>query len=157
LKLFLVNILLAISWSALTGSATLLNFLAGFAIGYVALAATRGRRRGDGYFRRLPRALGLLLFFLRELAVSGLRTTREVLSPVRRCHPKIIRVPLEIREPQQVLTLVQLLSLTPGTLVLDISPQENALTVHTIFVDDADAFRRAVRDGFERRVREVLS
>lgn len=157
MKLFLLNILLAISWAALTGSATLLNFLAGFGIGYVALAVTRGRLHGDSYFRRLPRALGLLLFFLRELVVSGLRTTREVLSPVRRCRPKLIRVPLAIREPHQVLTLVQLLSLTPGTLVLEVSPEGNLLTVHTIFVDDADAFRREVRDGFERRVREVLS
>ncbi|MGL6161547.1 Na+/H+ antiporter subunit E [Microbulbifer sp.] len=157
MKLFLLNILLAISWLALTGSAALLNFLAGFAIGYVALAATRGRLRGDSYFRRLPHALGLLLFFLGEVVVSGLRATREVLSPVRRSRPKIIRVPLAIRDPYQILTLVQLISLTPGTLVLDISPQQDALYIHTMFVDDADAFRREVRDGFERRIKEVLS
>lgn len=157
MELFLLNILLALSWLALTGSATLFNFFAGFAIGYVALAATRGRVRGGSYFQRLPRALGLLIFFLRELTVSGLRAVREVLSPVRRSRPRIIRVPLEIHDPNQILVLAQLLSLTPGTLVLDIAPERDALYVHVMFVDDTDAFRRQVRDGFERRIREVLS
>ncbi|WP_323846527.1 Na+/H+ antiporter subunit E [Microbulbifer magnicolonia] len=157
MKLLLVNILLAMSWSALTGSASLINFLTGFALGYLALAVTRGRRHGETYFRRLPRMIGLLGFFLRELAASGLRAVREVLSPVRRSRPQIIRVPLALRDRHQILTLAQLLSLTPGTLVLDIAPEQDAFYVHTLFVDDADAFRDEVRSGFERRVAEALS
>lgn len=157
MKLFLLNVLLAISWSALTGSTSLLNFLAGFAIGYVALGLTQAGRPSDDYFRRLPRVVRLVGFFLQELAISGLRTVREVLSPIRRSRPQIIYVPLEIRDRNQILVLSQLLSLTPGTLVLEVSPASDALLVHTMFVDDPDVFRREIRTGFERQVREALS
>ncbi|MFV8781186.1 Na+/H+ antiporter subunit E [Microbulbifer sp. SA54] len=156
MKLFLMNILLAISWSALTGNASLANFMVGFAIGYGAIALSpvhSGRRE---YFRRLPHILGLSLFFLRELLVSGLRTTREVLSPIRRSRPQVIRVPTELRDRNQLLLFSQLVSLTPGTLVLDVSPAGDALYVHTMFVTDAEKFRSELRDGLEKRIREAL-
>lgn len=154
MKLLILNILLAISWSALTGSSSLASFLVGFAVGYLALWVTRVRRHDD-YFRRLPKVLALGLCFLRELVVGGVRTTREVVSPVRRSNPQVIRVPLALGDRGQVLVLSQLLSLTPGTLVLDI--EDDALVVHTMFIDDAAAFRREISTGLERRVREAMS
>ena len=156
MKLFLMNILLAISWSALTGNASLANFLLGFAIGYAAIALSPvSPGRGD-YFRRLPRILALLVFFLCELVVSGLRTTREVLAPVRRSRPRVIRIATGLRERNQLLLLSQLVSLTPGTLVVDISPEADALYVHTMFVTDEETFRREIRDGLEKRIREAF-
>lgn len=155
--LFLLNILLAISWSALTGSATLLNFFAGFVIGYGALALSHPLLGDREYFRRVPRVLSLILFFLRELVLSSLLAVYEVLSPTLHSRPRIVRVPLEIRDHNQILVLANLISLTPGTLVLDVSPDNDAITVHTMFVDDPEAFRRDIRDGFEKRVREAMS
>lgn len=157
MRLFLLNTLLAIAWSALTGGATLLNFLLGFVIGYGALAVANFRPQEKLYFRRVPRILSLVWFFLQELVLSSMRAAHEVLSPPMISTPKIIRVPLEVREPAQVLVLTNLISLTPGTLVLDVSPNNDALYVHTMFVDDPDAFREEIRSGFERRVREALS
>ncbi|WP_193162283.1 Na+/H+ antiporter subunit E [Microbulbifer hainanensis] len=156
MKLFLINILLAISWSALTGNASLTNFLLGFAIGYGAIALSPVPQGSGDYFRRLPRILSLLIFFLRELVVSGMRTTREVLSPLRRSCPQVIRVATGLREHNQLLLLSQLVSLTPGTLVLDISPEADALYVHTMFVTDAEIFRCEIRDGLEKRIREAF-
>lgn len=156
MKLFLLNILLAISWSALTGNASLGNFLVGFALGYGALALSPVQTGRGDYFRRLPRVRRLLLSFLWELLVAGLRTTREVLSPVRRSRPRVIRVHTDLRETNQVLLLSQLVSLTPGTLVLDVSPDASELTVHTMFVADEEKFRHELRSGLEKRVREVF-
>lgn len=156
MKLFLVNILLAISWSALTGNTSLVNFLFGFAIGYGALALSPVDSGRGEYFRRLPRVLRLLLFFLLELLVSALRTTREVLSPVRRSRPQVIRVPLTLQERNQVLILSQLITLTPGTLVLDVTPEADALLIHTMFAVDPEEFRRELRLGLEQRVREAF-
>ncbi|MEW5249793.1 Na+/H+ antiporter subunit E [Microbulbifer sp. 2201CG32-9] len=157
MRLFLLNILLAIAWTALTASATLLNFVAGFLLGYLALAISHRQGRDREYFRRLPRALGLAALFLRELLVSSLRTIYEVLSPPPNSKPRIIRVPLEIRDNRQILTLTYLLLLTPGTLVLDVARGKDAIYVHTLFAQDAEAFRLELQRGFERRVREVMS
>ena len=157
MKLFLMNILLAISWAALTSDASLANFLMGFAIGYAAMALSPVRKISNGYFRRLPKMLGLLLFFLRELITSGLRATWEVLSPVKRSRPSVIRVSTALHDRSQLLLLSQLVSLTPGTLVLDIDAEMGALYVHTMFARDTEAFRRELREGLERKVWEAFN
>ena len=156
MKLFLVNILLAISWSALTGNTSLVNFLLGFGIGYAALALSPVETGSGDYFRRFPHVLRLLLYFLLELLVSSLRTTREVLSPVRRSRPQLIRVPVSLQERNQVLVFSQLLTLTPGTLVLEVTPEADALIIHTMFAVDPDVFRRELRLGLEQRIREAF-
>ncbi|MBN8430077.1 Na+/H+ antiporter subunit E [Microbulbifer salipaludis] len=156
MKLFLMNILLAISWCALTADASLANFLAGFVVGYAAMAMSPVRKISRGYFRRLPRILGLLVFFLKELVASGLRATMEVLSPVRKSQPRVIRVDTELRERNHLLLLSQLISLTPGTLVLDVDPEEGVLYVHAMFAHSEQAFLQELRGGMERRVREVF-
>lgn len=156
MKLFLMNILLAISWAALTSDASLVNFLMGFAIGYIAMALSPVRKLSNDYFRRLPRMLALLVFFLRELVTSGLRATYEVLSPVGRSEPSVIRVDTDLRHRSQLLLLSQLVSLTPGTLVLDVDEEKGALYVHSMFARDSEAFRQELRAGLEKKVREAF-
>ncbi|GMG87081.1 Na+/H+ antiporter subunit E [Biformimicrobium ophioploci] len=157
MNLFLLNTLLAIAWSALTGSASLMNFLVGFIIGYAALQVSNFQSAREKYFRRVPKTISLSVFFLRELVLSSLRVAQEVLSPKMLSTPRIMRVPLEIRDPNQILVLTSLISLTPGTLVLDVTPENDAMIVHTMFVEDPEAFRREIREGFEYRVREAMS
>lgn len=156
MNLFLMNILLAISWCALTSDPSLANFLVGFVIGYGAMALSPVRKISRGYFRRLPRILRLQFFFLRELFLSGLRATREVLSPVRRSQPKVIRVETSLRQRNQLLLLSQLISLTPGTLVLDVDETAGVLYVHTLFARDETGFLQDLRGGMERRVQEAF-
>jgi multicomponent Na+:H+ antiporter subunit E len=48
--------------------------------------------------------------------------------------------------------------LTPGTLSLDVSTDRRTLYIHVMYIDDddLDLVRRKIKDGFERRVLEVL-
>ena len=52
--------------------------------------------------------------------------------------------------------LANVITLTPGTLSLDVSEDRRTLYVHGMFVDDPEAFRREIKDGFERRIEELL-
>jgi multicomponent Na+:H+ antiporter subunit E len=49
-----------------------------------------------------------------------------------------------------------MISLTPGTLSLDVSADRKILYIHAMYIDDVNAVRRKIKDGFERRVLEVL-
>lgn len=156
MKLFLMNILLAISWCALTTDASLANFLVGFAFGYGAMALSPVRKISNDYFRRLPRMLRLLVYFTHDLIASGLRATWEALSPVGHSRPGVIRVHTELQGRSQLQLLSQLISLTPGTLVLDVDAEQGILYVHTMFARDEEVFRHALRAGMEKRVKEVF-
>jgi multicomponent Na+:H+ antiporter subunit E len=53
--------------------------------------------------------------------------------------------------------LANLITLTPGTLSLDVADDRSCLYVHSIDVGDPEQFRREIKDGFERLVYEVFN
>ena len=67
-----------------------------------------------------------------------------------------MRFPLDIEDSVQIAVLANLISLTPGSLSLDVSPDRRTLYVHCMFVDDADETRGAIKGGFERLVKEAM-
>jgi len=156
MTIFLLNTLLALAWIALTGTFTPTNFAIGFAVGFVLLWLTQRVMLPSNYFRKVPQAIGFVLFFLWELLQANLRMMAIVLSPRSAIRPAVIAIPLDVRSDIEITLLANLITLTPGTLYLDVSQDRCVMYVHTMHVDDPDAFRRSIKDGFERRVMEVL-
>jgi multicomponent Na+:H+ antiporter subunit E len=155
-RFFLLNLVLAILWAVLMGSVDRANLVVGFVLGYGALWLIQPALGETRYFRRLPRAFGLLAYFLKELALSNLVVAREVLSPRPKMRPGVVAVPLEAKTDAEITLLSIAILLTPGTLVLDVSDDRTKLYVHTMFLDSAEKFRRTVKEGFERRILEML-
>jgi multicomponent Na+:H+ antiporter subunit E len=156
MNLFLMNILLAIAWGALTGQFYPGNLLFGFLLGFLILWVIFRHREGQKYFYRLPKIIEFLLFFLVELIMANLRVARTVLTPRPRIHPGVIAVPLDVETDVEITLLTNLLTLTPGTLSLDVSTDHRVLYIHTIDFSDADEFRTQIKQGFERRVLEIM-
>lgn len=154
--MLLLNVLLALAWVVLTSQYTALNFAAGFALAYLALWPAQRARVGARYFNKVPQVVGFVAFFIYELILANVRMLISVLGPLRRLHPAIIAVPIELESAAEITLLANLITLTPGTLSLDISHDQRVLFVHAIDVDDPDAFVRGIKDGFEQRVREVF-
>jgi multicomponent Na+:H+ antiporter subunit E len=67
-----------------------------------------------------------------------------------------VAIPLEARTDFEILFLANLITLTPGTLSLDVSADRKVLYVHAMFLEDRDGFRKQMKDGMERRLLEVL-
>ena len=105
---------------------------------------------------RLWRGLGLALFFVRELILANLRVAYDVVTPRHRMRPGIIAVPLDARTDVEITVLSNLITLTPGSLSIDVSADRRFLYVHMMYIDDAEAARRQIKEGFERRVLRVL-
>ena len=158
MSLFLLNIILAFAWAALTGSFTLAGLAVGMVVGFLALwvAQPLFENRGGGYFTKVWRWLKLLVLFHYELIVSSLSVAWDVLTPRHRARPGIVAVPLRAKGEAEVLLVTNLISLTPGTLSLDVTADCNTLFVHAMFADDPDRIRAQIENGMERWVREAL-
>jgi len=156
MNLFLLNIFLALSWAALIGGFTLANLLLGYVIGYLALWVARPLYRDSVYFERVWRVGRLALFFVYELIVSSLRVVWDVITPAHRSRPGIVAIPLDAERDGEILLVANLVSLTPGSLSLDLSPDCKTLYVHAMFVDDPDTLRHELKANMERRVMEAL-
>jgi multicomponent Na+:H+ antiporter subunit E len=150
--LVFLHALLAWLWTALTERFTAANFVLGLAVAHLALRVARGERGG---IRKTGPALRFVAFFAREVVVSALRVAYDVLAPRPRMRPAIVAVPLDVRTDGQITLLAILITLTPGTLALDVSPDRRTLLVHAMFAADADRVRREIKAGFERRILEL--
>jgi multicomponent Na+:H+ antiporter subunit E len=156
------NLFLMLVWAAMTNNFSAANLTLGFGFGYLTLSilASRGVTGEGRYTRRVVRAVAFAGFYLKELLLSNFRMARDVMAPVHRLRPALIAVPLDIRtESDAELTLLSnLINLTPGSLVVDLSPDRRILYVYAMDVpaSDIDAFRRSLKEDLERRVLEVL-
>jgi len=153
---FLWNIVLAVLWAALMGQLTLFNLAIGFAVGAVILSFIRRENRSPRYLEKLRQAAGLALFFLWELLLSNLRVAYDVVTHRHHMRPGIVAIPLDAKTDTEITLLANLLTLTPGTLSLDLSEDRQFLFVHIMYITDVEATRRYIKNGFERRVLEVL-
>jgi len=153
----LLNIGLALAWAALTGEFSPANLLIGFGLGYLTLLAARRALGPSSYFGKVRLAIGFALFFLWELILSNLRVAHDVLTPRHHMRPRVIAVPLDARTDAEITTLANLISLTPGTLSLDVSADRRTLYIHAMYAADAEAVRREIKDGLERWVLALSS
>jgi multicomponent Na+:H+ antiporter subunit E len=155
--LFLVNVLLALAWGALTGHYEPVNLLIGFVMGYVALWLIQRTSAGPvGYFNKGYLLVSFFVFFISELVKANVRVLYDVLTPWHRMQPGIVAIPLDVTSDAEITLLANLISLTPGTLSLDVSDDRRVLYVHTMYMSETEAFRSAIKDGLERRIREVF-
>jgi multicomponent Na+:H+ antiporter subunit E len=130
--------------------------MVGFAVSYLVLWWLRPVGRATPYFSKLPQAISLLLFFLWEFLLSNLRVAWDVITPKSYARPGIIAVPLEAETDVQIAVLAILITLTPGSLSLDVSDDRRTLYVHVMFVDDPELVRDRIKSGFERRLLELF-
>lgn len=152
---FLLNLVLALAWAALMGRADAATLAAGLVLGYLVVWWVEPAL-GSRWARRLPRAVAFAGFFLWEVLLSNLRVAWDVVTPRAYRRPGVVAVPLDVASDAEITLLACLLGLTPGTLALDVAADRKVLYVHAMFVDDPEAFRRHIKDGFERRVMELL-
>lgn len=150
------NILLALIWVAMSGQFTPGNFVVGLGLGLLLLIFTRRAVGSPNYIRKIGQVLNLALFFVWELILANLRVAYDVVTPRHHMRPGVIGVPLAARTDLEITVLSSMISLTPGTLSLDVSADRKILYIHAMYIDDVNAVRRKIKDGFERRVLEVL-
>ncbi|MGH9349318.1 MAG: Na+/H+ antiporter subunit E [Vicinamibacterales bacterium] len=148
-------LVLGIVWVGLTGVTTLPNLLAGYVLGWGVLTLL-WRRPGPGPHIRVWRIARLAVYFLWELILANLRVAWEVATPRFGMRPGVVGVPLDARTDAEITILANLITLTPGTLSLDVSEDRHTLFVHVLHLGDRDAFVRSIKDGFERRLLEAM-
>jgi multicomponent Na+:H+ antiporter subunit E len=133
-------------WVVLWRSTTPATVITGVVLG---VALTWFVTRSDEQLRHRVRILPLLQF-LAHMAVALVRSNivlaREILTPTDYTHPGII----EIRLPtcsELVLTVIgNSISLTPGTLTLELRAETSTLAVHVLHLKDVDEARAEIEE-----------
>ncbi len=154
---FTINLMLAAVWAIFFGGFTWLTVGSGLVMGYAVLWLLQplmGVR--SGYFARVWYVGKLIVMFHYELLVSSLQVVWDILTPRHRARPAIIDMPLDVKSDAGILLVTNLISLTPGTLSIDVSEDRRTLRVHAMFADDPEAVCHTLKSGMERWVIDAL-
>lgn len=199
MSMFLLNVLLAVTWGMATGQFTVPNLALGFALGYLILRFSQRVLGPSPYIAKVPQVLRFVLRYVWDLFLANLRLAYDVLvpgafprtggvrvspsgpspraedpgggvassfpdslraplAPASHVCPGVVAIPLDARTDVEIALLANLITLTPGSVSLDLSEDRRVLYVHAMYIDggDVEAYRRSVKEGLERRVLELL-
>ena len=153
---FLLNILLSVVWVFLTGSLETTNFVFGFVLSFLVLWIVSRNEGSRKYFRIAPRMIGFIFYFIYELVKANLQVAADVITPKFYMTPGIVEYPLDAKSDLEITFLANVITLTPGTLSLDISEDKKVLYIHAMYINDKDEFIDGIKHGFERRILSIL-
>ncbi|MEM9845695.1 MAG: Na+/H+ antiporter subunit E [Pseudomonadota bacterium] len=154
---FSANLLFAAVWAIFFGGFTWLTVLSGFVLGYGILWLLQPLTGVQStYFKRVWYWLKLLIMFHYELLVSSIQVIWDIVTPTLHARPAIIDMPLDVKSDTGILLVTNLISLTPGTLSIDVSPDRKTLKIHAMFADDPEAVCDALKSGMERWVIDAV-
>lgn len=92
-----------------------------------------------------------------DILVANIEVAWIVLTkPNSKLRPAWIVIPLDLVQPEAITLLAGTITLTPGTVSADLSDQGHSLLVHVLHTEDPDAVRDAIKDRYERRLKEIF-
>ena len=106
--------------------------------------------------RRWDVALRLALIVLWDIVRSNIEVARRILGPEQAIQPRFVWVPLALRSPHGVLTLAGMITMTPGTISAELTPDRRHLLVHALHVEGGAAGEAALVAGIKERYERPL-
>lgn len=152
---FLLNLFIAFTWMFLQNSWTVVTAFMGYLLGLLIIFTFRRFFAQPFYLKNIFAVVKLLLIFIKELFLSNLAVVKIVLHPKQNMQPGIFALPVEVEKDWEITVLANLITLTPGTLVLDISDDNKYLFVHAIDLPDVTEAIHGIKHSFERVIMEV--
>lgn len=149
IRLFL---LVLVVWLMLTMEWTLANVMLGVVAALLSIAVSQQTNMA----RRAYRLVWLSLYFIGEVLIANARLCVAILRPRLQLQPAIVSIPVAELTRQELVALATFVTLTPGTLSIDVSADASTLYIHTFNLGDAQQFRREVKQNIQRRIQEVF-
>ena len=154
---FILNLFIAALWFLLRDDPAndFSDFMKGYLVGVVILYVMHRFFGTRFYLKRVVKILKLILLFIQELILSTVSVLRWVLSPKLNIRPGIFTYKTELKGDYQVTTLALLLTLTPGSVVMEISEEGDVFYIHAMDLEEAkDSLVRSI-GKFEKAIMEV--
>ena len=156
IKYFLMNLLLSFIWVALMGSLQYSNFVFGYLLGFGVLWVMNRNETDQRYFYRVPKIISFFFYFLYELIKANVQVAYDVVTPKYFFKPGIVRYPVDANTDFEINLLATFISLTPGTLIIDISDDKKAIYIHVMYLKNEKHFIEGLKRGVEMRLLEIL-
>ncbi len=154
---FVLHLVLAIVWCLLTGSANPWNFVAGLLVGGAVVSVYSRVTGQGGYFSRILRIVAFGWYFIVILTKANIDIAKALLRPNPPLKPRILRYNVAHLNDAHKTTLANAITLTPGTLVVDICPTGDWLYLHCMFAEQREAVLEEIEELEHRLMKGVFA
>lgn len=145
-------------WLLLNGALTPAQFALGTVLALGTIRAFRSARPLQPRPRRPRTALRLLARVFHDIVRSNIAVARIILGLVRdrEVRPGFLKIPLELRDPHGLAVLAAIVTSTPGTVWVDLTPDGGTLTLHVLDLQDEAGLTRTIKERYERALMEIF-
>ena len=147
---FVINLLVSVIWLLVTNSYTLNNFVLGFILGLFLVYLLHRVLPGQFYLVRIYR-----IIMLTELIKANFGVLKIILKPRIENKPGFFVYETELERDWQLVLLSNLITLTPGTVVLGISDDRKKIYIHSIDFSTKEEEIQNIKSSLEKVVRKV--
>jgi len=151
-----LTLVLTAAWLLLNQSASLGQLLLGLLLGVFIALLTDAVSGPRPTLRRPWVAARLALIVLWDIVVSNIVVARLIVGPERNIRPGFVWFPLTLREPHAIVALAGIITMTPGTLSAELSPDQRHLLVHAFNIDDEAALLQSIHTRYELPLLEIF-
>lgn len=154
---FILNLFIAVLWFLLNDdpNGDITTFMTGFFIGVLILYVMHRFFGMQFYLRRVLKILKLVLLFTQELLLSSFSVLKQVLDPKLNITPGIFTYETRLQGDWQITALALLLTLTPGSVVMEVSEDGRVFYIHAMDIEQSKETVIRSIDKFEKAILEV--
>ncbi len=109
-----------------------------------------------GFIVRFLRLLVFMVYYLKELVLSSLYVAYDIITPKSLMRPGIVEVPIDLKNETAIIALANLISMTPGSLTVDMTPDKRKIYVHAMYLYDKEKFIKKIKTELEGRIRLIF-
>jgi len=102
--------------------------------------------------KRAVRLFNFTVFYVWEIILSNFKVAYDIVTPDYFMKPGVVAMPLTVTTDFQIFLVANLITMTPGTLSIDVSSDRKTLYVHAMYITDEDAIKKELKDGIEAAV-----
>ena len=105
---------------------------------------------------RIFRAILFIPYYLKELVLSSLFIAYDIITPRDHMKPGIVEVPVDLKSDTAIIAFANLISMTPGSLTMDMSPDKKKIYIHAMYLHDKQKFIDKIKNELENKIRQIF-
>lgn len=154
---FLLNLFIALLWLLLVDEPIpqFTTFLTGFFVGIAILYVMYRFFGTQFYLRRVMKIIYLIQLFIKELVTSSFSVMKQILTPNLKISPGIFTYRTNLTGEWEVTALALLLTLTPGSVVMEVSEEGDVFYIHAMDIEESKEAVIQSIGKFEKAILEV--
>lgn len=144
-------------WLAITNAGSFGLVLLGSGLAILIPRLTRGFWPNAIRLVHPLRAMRFFALFVMDILIANWTVARLVIIAPGKLSPALIEVPLDLRDPFLASLLGSIVSLTPGTVSIDVDQTRWILLVHALDAPDPQAVVDEIKNRYEKAIKEMFA